>query len=101
MEYFVIADEDTVLGFRYAGVEGQVVRSADEARAALATHAADGQAAIVIITDEIAHAIEDDVNRLRFESRMPIVVEIPGPAGPRPGRPDLMALIREAMGIQF
>ncbi len=100
MKYFVIADEDTVLGFRYAGVEGRAVRTPEEARAALAEQVASGLTGIVILTDEIADTIQDEVNRLRFESRTPLIVQIPGPDGPRPGRPDLTAVIREAMGIK-
>lgn len=101
MEYFVIADEDTVLGFRYAGVHGKAVRTPDEARAALAEQLAAGRAAVILITDEIAKTISSDVNKLRFESRFPVVVQVPGPAGPLPDRPELMALIREAMGIRL
>ena len=104
MEYFVIADEDTVLGFRYAGVEGRVVHTPDEARAALAERAAagpDGETGIIIVTDEVANAIRDEVNELRFESRVPLIVQVPGPDGPAPDRPDLAALIREAMGVSL
>ncbi|MFW6107824.1 MAG: V-type ATP synthase subunit F [bacterium] len=99
MEYFVIGDEDTVLGFRYAGVEGRVVGSADEARSVLEERAA-GEPGIVIITEDVAEVIRDTVNRVRFESAMPVIVEVPGPAGPAPDRPELIGLIREALGIR-
>jgi V/A-type H+-transporting ATPase subunit F len=99
VEYFVIGDEDTVLGFRYAGVRGRAVRTPDEARTALADRIAAGDAGIVIVTDEVAAAIHDDVNRLRFEARIPLVVQVPGPGGPAPGRSDLAAVIREAIGV--
>lgn len=101
MKYFVIADHDTVLGFRHAGVQGQAVHSADQARSALAQQVAERKAAIIILTDDIAHVIADEVNRLRFESSTPLVVQIPGPQGPDPKRPDLEALIREAMGVML
>ena len=100
MKYFVIADEDTVLGFRYAGVEGQAVHTPEEARAALAECVASGGIGIVILTDEIAATIRKEVNKLRFGSQTPLIVQIPGPDGPLPGRPDLLAVIREAMGIK-
>ncbi len=100
MEYFVIADEDTVLGFRYAGIEGRVVRTPEEARDALSEQVRAGRAGIVIMTEEIAEAIRSDVNALRFESGIPIVVEIPGPDGPAAGRRELEAVIREAVGVR-
>ncbi len=101
MEYFVIADEDTVLGFRHAGVGGRAVRTPEEARSALAEQVSAGTAGVIIMTDSIANAIQREFNELRFESSMPLVVQVPGPEGPAAGRPDLLALIREAMGIKF
>jgi len=101
VECFVIADEDTVLGFRYAGVEGQAVRTPDEARAALAEQLEAARAGLIIMTDDIANELGDEISRLRFKSRTPLVVQIPGPDGPEPDRPDLLGLIREAVGIRF
>jgi len=101
MEYFVLGDEDTVLGFRYSGVAGKVVRTPEEARTALSEQVAAGRAGVIIVTDEIANTIMAEFNKLRFESRIPLVVQIPGPDGPSPDRPDLLALIREALGIKF
>ena len=101
MEYFVIADEDTVLGFRYAGVDGLAVRTPAEARTALAGQVAAGRAGVIIVTDEVANGIPDEVNELRFKSTSPLIVQVPGPAGPLPDSPDLLLLIREAMGVTF
>ena len=101
MRYVVIADEETVLGFRYAGVEGRVVHTPEEARAALAEQVESRDAGIVIVTDEIAETIQDEVTRLRLEARTPLVVQVPGPDGPRAGRPDLLAMMREALGIRI
>ena len=101
MEYFVIGDEETVLGFRYAGVEGTIVRTSDDARTALAERVAARRTGIIILTDEVAGAIHDEVNRLRFEEPGPLVVQIPGPDGPMPERPDLPAMIQEALGIRI
>ncbi len=100
MEYFVIADEDTVLGFRYAGVEGRAVQTPEEAREALAEQVRAGRVGVVIMTEEIAEAIRPEVNALRFESSIPIVVEIPGPDGPAASRRELEAVIREALGVR-
>ena len=52
------------------------------------------------MTDAAAQMIRDDVNQVRFEAATPIVVEIPGRGGPVEGRPALMDLIREAVGVR-
>jgi len=100
MKYFVIADEDTVLGFRYAGVDGKAVRSAEEAREVFRRACSQRQIGIILIQDSIAQSIREEVNRVRFEAKIPLVVEIPGPEGTIKGRPTLKQLIQEAVGIR-
>ena len=101
MRYYVIGDEDTVLGFRYAGVEGEIVASPEEAREALARVERSPDIGILIITDVVADTIRREVNAVRFDRALPLVVEVPGPTGPSPQRRDLLAMIREAVGIKI
>jgi V/A-type H+/Na+-transporting ATPase subunit F len=101
VEYFVIGDEDTVLGFRYAGVAGAVVTNPDEARDALAEQIAAQHAGVIIVTDEIANSIKKEVTDMQMKSRFPLIVQIPGPGGPAEDRPDMMSMIRESMGIKI
>ena len=100
MRYHVIGDEDTVLGFRFAGIPGEQVETPDEARAALERAVAMPDIGILILTDTVADTIRDEVNAVRFRRPRPLVVEVPSPAGPSPKRQDLLALIREAVGIR-
>jgi len=100
MHYYAIGDEDTVLGFRYAGVPGDIVKSAEAAREALERVLRRRDVAILIMTDRVADWIRPEVNRVRFDFELPLVVEVPGPAGPSPERKDLLTLIREAVGIK-
>ena len=100
MKYHVIGDEDTVLGFRFAGIEGEVVRGPAEAREALRQASRRPDLGIVIIADTVADTIRDEVNQVRFRLDLPLVVEVPGPDGPSPKRADLLDLIREAVGIK-
>ena len=101
MNFYCIADENTVRGFRLAGVSGQVVTTAPEAATALAAAAARRDCAIIILTEKVAEGIRAQVERMRFESPQPLIVEIPGPAGPLPGRKSLRQLAQEAVGIHF
>ena len=100
MRYHVIGDEDTVLGFRFAGIRGQVAETAEAARAALGEACDRRDVGIVIITDVIADQIREEVNRIRFSLALPLVVEVPGPGGPSPERRDLLELIHEAVGVK-
>lgn len=99
MRYFVIGDQDTVLGFRFAGVTGEVVESPAEAERAFDRVLKDETIGIVIITEKAADAIRDKVSAAIFDRPMPVVVEIPDRHGPMPGRKTLMELIRQAIGV--
>ncbi len=101
MSFYVIADEDTVLGFRYAGIPGEAVESPTAARAALDRACRAGRYDIVIVTEPVADGMRDAMNRIRFEVQEPVVVEVPGPKGPSPTRQDLMKLIQEAVGLKL
>ncbi len=101
MKFYCIADEDTVRGFRLAGVSGQAVASAPEAAMAMETVAAQPDCAVIILTETVADSIRPQVERIRFESPQPVILEIPGPAGPLPGRKSLRQLAQEAVGIHI
>jgi V/A-type H+-transporting ATPase subunit F len=98
--YLVIGDEDAVLGFRCAGVAGVAVNSATEALAAL-KGARESKAGIVILTQEVAAMMQEEVDALRFGGRLPMIVEIPGPRGPLSGRKSLSDIIRQAIGVKI
>ncbi len=100
MHYYVVGDEDTVLGFRFAGVPGEVVETADQARTVLERFRSPGDTVILIVTDTIADMVRDLVNALRFDFELPLLVEVPSARGPSPLRKDLLTLIREAVGIK-
>ncbi len=101
MKYYCIADEDTVRGFRLAGVEGTVVHTEAEAQAALQRAASKPDVGIVLLTQEIAQGIRAHVDALRLERDLPLLVEIPGPRGPLPNRKSLRQLVHSAVGIRL
>ncbi len=100
MTFYCIADEDTVRGFRLAGVAGQVVTTAQEAATAFEATAARPDCGIVILTEKVADGIRPQVETFRLERDRPLIVEIPGPKGPQPGRKSLRQFVQEAVGIR-
>jgi len=96
----VIGDEETVVGFRFAGVEGVVVESEQEAAAAL-TRAVERGDALLIIPERVAGWIREDIDRIRFGMALPLIVEVPGREGRLGQVPSLFRLIRETVGIKL
>lgn len=99
MRVFCLADEDTVRGFRLAGVAGESVATPAEAAAVLAREAARPDAGVLLLTESVAASLRDIVDELRWTRSRPLIVEIPGPAGPLPGRRSLRQLVQEAVGL--
>ena len=99
MEYFVIGDEDTVLGFSLVGVSGTACSGPDEVRAAWAKATEDKEHGVIIITDECADAIRETVDRYLFTMSFPLVVEIPSRSSH--GSKDLRELVNEAIGVSI
>jgi vacuolar-type H+-ATPase subunit F/Vma7 len=100
MRFLCIGDRDTVVGFRFAGVDGVVVDSPRQAREEFAKALRTADVGVVIIPDPIAMELQKEINDARFSRPRPAVVEIPGPDGRSPDRPKLIDLIREAIGVR-
>jgi len=101
MRYFVIADEDTVLGFAFAGIDGAAVQTPDQARRVFREKAADESIGVIIMTEQAAETVGDEITQYLYHAVRPVVVRIPGPAGPSPQRRSLQQLIQEAVGIKL
>lgn len=101
MKYFVIGDQDTVLGFNLAGVEGRIVSGKEETEAAFSDTLNIPDAAIVVITEKCAALIREELENYLFTKDFPLIVEIPDRSGPDPGRPSLKQTINAAIGIKL
>ncbi len=101
MKFYCIADEDTVRGFRLAGVDGEIVQTPAEAGEALTRAAADPDLGVLVLTQRVAQGIREQVDLLRLERDHPLLVEIPGPEGPLPQRKTLRQLVHAAVGIRL
>ena len=99
MKLFCIADEDTVRGFRLAGVAGEAVSDAQEAVATVRRAAAMPGLGLLIVTDVVASEAQTEIDRIRIECGQPLIAEILGPDGPMQGRKTLREFVQEAVGI--
>lgn len=101
MQFFVIGDEDTVLGFRLAGVEGDIVRTPEETRDSLERAFQKPQAGIIIMTERAAESVRQQVDQYVYKSELPLIIEIPDLRGPMEGRKTVKEMIRQAVGVQL
>lgn len=98
MKYFVIGDEDTVLGFSLVGTRGRVAEDPQMALVALEEALTDKQYGIILITQSVADMIRREVDRYIFSETFPLIVEIPDRTNEFRSR-DLRKLVNEAIGV--
>jgi V/A-type H+-transporting ATPase subunit F len=101
MRTVVIADEDTVLGFSLAGVQGIVVETEDGIRKAFETVVQREDVGILLITERTADVIRETVDRWIIGGGRPLLVEIPDSRGPLPGRRTPHEFVKSAIGVKF
>ena len=101
MKYFIIGDEDAVLGFGMVGVTGITVKNREEAEQAFRTAFEDKDIGIVIITERIADLMREQVDQYIFTRQFPLILEIPDRQGRMEGKPGLREMVNSAIGIKL
>lgn len=76
----IIGDRDSVLGFMALGFTVYDVTDAEEARTRLRAAVKDGGFAVIFVTEEIAHLIEDEIEKYK-DMPLPAIVSVPGRDG--------------------
>jgi vacuolar-type H+-ATPase subunit F/Vma7 len=99
VEFFVIGDEEVVLGFRFAGAEGVAAYSRAAALEAFHRATTEGDVKILVLTEQVSAMIAEEVTAWQFGGSYPLVVEIPGIEGHLENRRSLVDAIREAVGV--
>ncbi len=99
MKYFIIGDEDAVLGFALVGVEGREAAGPEEARSAFRAALDDREVGIILISERVAELIRAEVDRYVFTRDFPLIVEIPDRLGPVSGRAGIREMVNQAIGI--
>ncbi len=99
MTFHFLGSEELVIGFRFVGVPGTVVSTAEQARQAFLAATRHGDARVLVITEDVSALIPREVMDWQMGGAYPLIVEIPGMAGHREGTRSLIDSIRDAVGI--
>ncbi len=101
MKISVIADEDTVTGFRLAGVHySDIAEDKESFKEALSS--VEDDVGIVITTERLVEKYEDLVENFKSEidDVFPIVVEVPDKLG-SVREPKIQELVKKAIGVEI
>ncbi|HOT93018.1 MAG TPA: V-type ATP synthase subunit F [Anaerolineae bacterium] len=97
----VIGHQDAVQGFALVGVDGQIATTSEAVNQALDVALNDKNTGIILVTEDAADLARQRVDHLVAHSTVPLVVEIPGPAGMSADRPELGEIIRRTTGVRI
>ncbi len=102
MRMYLISDNvDTSTGMRLAGVDGCVVHTRDELKAALHSAISDSDIGIILLTEKFGVEFPEIINDVKLNRRLPLIIEIPDRHGT--GRkPDFItSYVNEAIGLKL
>lgn len=91
---------DVIVGMRLAGIVGKLVRTADEALAALEKVISEEDVAIVLINEGLANVIPDEVNKFKETHGRPLIVVIPDGKSEGRATDSITRYIRDAIGLK-
>ena len=102
MKFYALSDNVyTAMGMRLAGIEGEVLHTAEEVSEAIKRLAADPQIGIVLMTEKLVNACPETIYRYKLSQKRPLIVEVPD----RHGKGDVSQMIEryvgEAIGVQL
>ena len=100
----VIADQDSAVGFRLAGVEAAAAAGPREAERLLKEWIEEGSCSLIIVAQRFLDAFSETTRRRIERLSLPIVIPLPlSPAWQRqePSQEYVLALIRRAIGFQM
>jgi len=102
MRSYLISDNiDTFVGMQMAGIDSIVLHEKEEIIQKIKELKKDQGIGIIIITEEIAILIPDEVNIIKLSKEGPLLVEIPDRHGWRKGSDSILRYVKEAIGLKI
>jgi len=101
MRFYLISDNvDTEVGLRLAGIEGEVVNSAEGVQAAFDKVFQRDDIGVVLITQLLGEMCPGLLVKLKKEHPRPLIIEIPDRHGST-GTNSIAEYVRDAIGIKL
>lgn len=97
---YIIGDLHTVSAFRLSGVTG-VVSGREDAAAKLEEIVRKGDAALVVITNDLAEELGERINAINLNLPSPVVIAIPGIDDTKGFRRSVVSYVSEALGVSL
>jgi len=98
MTFFCIADKDSSLGFRLAGIETREVASRSDALEALKVALATEESGVLLVTEKAAAFLRQELDNLMYKNQKPLILELPSRGG-APRRRGVGDYLKDLIGV--
>ena len=100
MKFFCVADKESGLGFRLAGIETMEVSTAREAEEALKVGTASEGVGIIVVTRKAADLVRPKIEGLLYTQELPLILEVPS-LGDKSSGKAAGEFLKEAIGFNL
>jgi len=98
LKVFAVGGKAFVTGFVLAGVSGAYVRTPAAALDKIEKLTKDPEVGLIMVSDDVARPIRDELTDLRANRAIPLIYEVPGP-GSKAEKVEYRAMLRTILGV--
>ena len=99
--YLLSHNKDTLIGMRFAGVDGVVLHTREETIRKINTVAEDKECGILLITSTLKRLCDDHISSFMERNPMPLILEIPDRYGAGRAGGSILEFIEHSIGIKL
>ena len=98
MKVVAVGGKAFVTGFVLAGANGEYAPTSQEALAKIRGLVADPAVGLIMVSDDVAKPINDDLTAMRAKRAVPLIYSVPGP-GSKAEKVEYRAMLRAILGV--
>ncbi len=98
MKVVAVGGKAFVTGFVLSGVSGEYVSSPEAALEKVETLVKDPKVGLIMVSDEVAKPIGEQLTAIRSRRAIPLIYEVPGP-GSKKEKVEYRAMLRAILGV--
>lgn len=98
MKVVAVGGKAFVTGFVLAGANGEYTSSPEEALEKIRKLAADPAVGLIMVSDDVAKPISDELTAMKTKNAVPLIYAVPGP-GSKAEKVEYRAMLRAILGV--
>ena len=98
MKVVAVGGKAFVAGFVLSGVNGEYVSDSPAALDKIENLSKDPEVGLIMVSDEVAKPITEQLTQLKAKKAIPLIYEVPGP-GSKKDKVEYRAMLRAILGV--